>query len=56
MEAVIQGLGNFDKNSLFQDDSYEDDEHMNHGKLMEIESRDDRDQFLDSLGGWNSGD
>ena len=43
-----------DKNSLFQD-SFEDD-HIPHGKLMEIESRDDRDHFLESLGGWNIGD
>ena len=42
-------------NSLFQDDSFEDD-HIPHGKLMEIESRDDRDHFLESLGGWNIGD
>ena len=43
-----------DKNSLFQD-SFGDD-HIPHGKLMEIESRDDRDHFLESLGGWNIGD
>ena len=26
------------------------------GKLLEIESRKDKDQFFDSLGGWNSDD
>ena len=46
--------GSFDKNSLFQDSF--DDDHLPHVKLMEIESRDDKDQFLESLGGWNSGD
>ena len=55
IESGADPLAAHERHSLLKD-SLDAEYYGADGRLLEIESRKDRDQFFDSLGGWNSDD
>ena len=49
-------VNDFDKDSLMRQESANDGQFIGEGKMIDIESRKDKDAFFDSLGGWNNDD